>query len=127
MLQIDEAFGLFDGVKNVVDLCAAPGSWSQVLSRKLYLPALAAATSGNIPEDNKCDSQKMSELPKIVAIDLQPMAPIEGVLQLQGDITSEKTAAEVIAHFDGGRADLVVCDGAPDGKLFPQNPKFQLR
>jgi len=44
------------------------------------------------------------------------MAPIEGVTQLQGDITSEKTAAEVIAHFDGGQADLVVCDGAPDGK-----------
>lgn len=27
------------GVKNSVDLCAAPGSWSQVLSKKLYEPA----------------------------------------------------------------------------------------
>ena len=33
---------------------------------------------------------------------------------VQGDITSEETAAAVIAHFDGGRADLVVSDGAPD-------------
>ena len=35
--------------------------------------------------------------PKIVAVDLQPMAPIEGVTQLQGDITSEETAAAVRA------------------------------
>jgi tRNA (cytidine32/guanosine34-2'-O)-methyltransferase len=33
---------------------------------------------------------------------------------LQGDITSEATAKEVIAHFDGGAADLVISDGAPD-------------
>lgn len=30
LLQIDEAFNIFQGVKRVVDLCAAPGSWSQV-------------------------------------------------------------------------------------------------
>jgi hypothetical protein len=30
LLQIDEAFHIFDGVERVVDLCAAPGSWSQV-------------------------------------------------------------------------------------------------
>lgn len=53
---------------------------SQVLSRKLYLPALKAGDASP---------------PKIVAVDLQPMAPIEGVVQLQGDITSEETAAQV--------------------------------
>jgi tRNA (cytidine32/guanosine34-2'-O)-methyltransferase len=35
LLQIDEDFNLFEGVKRVVDLCAAPGSWSQVLSQRL--------------------------------------------------------------------------------------------
>ena len=65
LLQIDESFDIFKGVKHVVDLCAAPGSWSQVLSRKLYLPAVAAR-GADAPD-----------LPKIVAIDLQPMAPIE--------------------------------------------------
>jgi tRNA (cytidine32/guanosine34-2'-O)-methyltransferase len=30
LLQIDEAFSILDGVHHVVDLCAAPGSWSQV-------------------------------------------------------------------------------------------------
>lgn len=99
LLQIDEAFNIFEGVKNAVDLCAAPGSWSQVLSRKLYLPVVKAGDPNP---------------PKIVAVDLQPMAPIEGIIQLQGDITSESTAKAVISHFSGGRADLVVCDGAPD-------------
>jgi tRNA (cytidine32/guanosine34-2'-O)-methyltransferase len=106
-------------------LCAAPGSWSQVLSRRLYLPALAAAqqpspAAREIDNDDQ-DTQEIEvskPLPRIVAIDLQPMAPIEGVIQLQGDITSEKTAAEVISHFRGGQADLVVCDGAPDGKNY---------
>ena len=31
LLQINDEFDLFTGVKRVVDLCAAPGSWSQVL------------------------------------------------------------------------------------------------
>ena len=43
------------------------------------------------------------------------MAPIEGVTQIQGDITSEVTAKEVISYFDGEHADIVVSDGAPDG------------
>ena len=33
-----------------------------------------------------------NDLPLIVAIDLQPMAPIEGVIQVQGDITNARTA-----------------------------------
>ena len=53
--------------------------------------------------------------PKIVAVDLQPMAAIEGVTQIQGDITSRVTAEQVISHFHGEKADLVVSDGAPDG------------
>lgn len=35
LLQIDEEYNLFKDVKYAVDLCAAPGSWSQVLSEKL--------------------------------------------------------------------------------------------
>ncbi|RVW44556.1 putative tRNA (cytidine(32)/guanosine(34)-2'-O)-methyltransferase [Vitis vinifera] len=80
LLQIDEEFNIFEGVKRVVDLCAAPGSWSQVLSRKLFLPAKLSPASRD------------GDLPLIVAIDLQPMAPIEGVIQVQGDITNARTA-----------------------------------
>ncbi|KAL8715757.1 MAG: hypothetical protein Q9220_000424 [cf. Caloplaca sp. 1 TL-2023] len=35
LIQLDEHFDLFKDVTRVVDLCAAPGSWSQVLSRVL--------------------------------------------------------------------------------------------
>lgn len=97
LLQINEEFNIFNEVKRVVDLCAAPGSWSQCLSREL---------NSKLKENN--------ENIKIVAVDLQIMAPIEGVIQIQGDITKKETAEEIIKHFDGQHADLVVCDGAPD-------------
>ena len=42
------------------------------------------------------------------------MAPLKGVTQLQGDITKLSTARRIVSHFEGDRADLVVCDGAPD-------------
>ncbi len=51
---------------------------------------------------------------RIVAVDLQPMAPIEGVIQIQGDITKQSTLHQINSQFDGELADLVVCDGAPD-------------
>jgi len=97
LLQINDEFDLFTGVKRVVDLCAAPGSWSQVLSRKLI-----EERGGNADDV------------KIVAVDLQAMASLPGVIQIQGDITKVSTAEEIIQHFEGEPADLVVCDGAPD-------------
>ncbi|KAF6167549.1 hypothetical protein GIB67_031750 [Kingdonia uniflora] len=44
----------------------------------------------------------------------QPMAPIEGVIQVQGDIINVITAKVVIKHFDECKADLVICDAVPD-------------
>ena len=70
LLQLNDDFNLFNGVNRVVDLCAAPGSWSQVLSRKLI-------------EERPENKDKV----KIVAVDLQAMAPLAGVIQIQGDIT----------------------------------------
>jgi cell division protein FtsJ len=93
LLQLDEEFGLFAGVTRAVDLCAAPGSWSQVLSRRLR-------------QDNSAA--------KIVSVDLQEIAPLHGVITIQGDITSEETVRLILGHFDDSKADLVVCDGAPD-------------
>ena len=54
---------------------------------------------------------------KIVAVDLQAMSPLPGVIQLQGDITKYSTAQQIIGHFEGEKSDLVVCDGAPDGNF----------
>ncbi|EFA82374.1 rRNA methyltransferase [Heterostelium album PN500] len=95
LLQIDDDHNIFGGVKRVVDLCAAPGSWSQVLSRRIY-------GDGSDPDV------------KIVAVDIQEMAPLKGVLQIKGDITKLTTVNQIISHFDGSLADLVVSDGAPD-------------
>ncbi|KAK4871678.1 hypothetical protein RN001_015802 [Aquatica leii] len=97
LLQIDLQFNIFKDVTKVVDLCAAPGSWSQVLSQKLYV--------------NDTDTK---DNVKIVAVDLQPMAPLPGVIQIQGDITKSTTIDVILSHFNGIKADLVICDGAPD-------------
>ncbi|KAJ1895154.1 tRNA (uridine-2'-O-)-methyltransferase trm7 [Kickxella alabastrina] len=97
LLQVDEEFNIFQGVTRAVDLCAAPGSWSQVLSKEL--------------QKNNTDT---NEPPQIVAVDLQAMAPLPGVTQIQGDITKLSTAEQIVSHFDGAQADLVVSDGAPD-------------
>ena len=96
LIQINEKFNILDGVCRVVDLCSAPGSWTQVLHRFLH----------------KTEEDKNRI--KIISVDLQAMAPIGDVIQIQGDITSLETAHQIIGHFDGSTADLVVCDGAPD-------------
>ena len=205
LLQLDSEFNLFENVHNAVDLCAAPGSWSQVLADKLIysrrrsnkdkkkkgkeegtaipsideegegsdddVDAKEPQETGGIAADkdtdeheepgedeNKQPQQEQEEEEKvreeeeeparIVAVDLQPMAPIDGVICIQGDITSYETAQAILDAFysnspsesssststpnsdqkddDDGtsnnestkrrtrRAELVICDGAPD-------------
>ena len=132
LLQLDAEFGLFapGAVTRAVDLCAAPGSWSQVLADKLYdeqqhtkrsqrLQAQGQAVAGAVEACNEEEEDEelhttLNQPPQIVAVDLQPMAPIDGVLCMQGDITSVKTAESIVDQFQGHRAELVVCDGAPD-------------
>lgn len=99
LMQIDEQFGVLDGVTRAVDLCAAPGSWSQVLSKRLYAGRATDAERDAVA---------------IVAVDLQSMAPLPGVAQLKGDITKESTARAILERFGERPADLVVFDGAPD-------------
>lgn len=53
---------------------------------------------------------------RVISVDLQKIAPVDGVITIQGDITKQKTVDEILHHFKGNRAELVVCDGAPDGK-----------
>lgn len=51
---------------------------------------------------------------RVVAVDLQEMAAIDGVAIIQGDITTEETLNAILDKFKGHKADLVVGDGAPD-------------
>ncbi|RVX73685.1 hypothetical protein B0A52_02575 [Exophiala mesophila] len=157
LIQIDEQFDLFSHADpskctRVVDLCAAPGSWSQVLSRilikgesfgrmawvermnKLQTRMQVTDLSNTVQDateqvsslDLDIDQQKPTLKPrenvKIVAIDLQPMAPLDGIIQLKADITHPSTVPLLLKAIDPDfdqdnethRVDLVISDGAPD-------------
>ncbi|KAJ4371699.1 tRNA (uridine-2'-O-)-methyltransferase trm7 [Didymella sp. IMI 355093] len=146
LLQIDEEFNLFEGVTRVVDLCAAPGSWSQVLSRVLIKGETfgragwsqnQAATRQHVLglDRNEKDEDRLAapavqhpqprENVRIVAIDLQPMSPLEGVTTLRADITHPSTIPLMLKALDpdtydaasptsASPVDLVISDGAPD-------------
>lgn len=107
LMQIDQEFDFFTGISRVVDLCAAPGSWSQVVSQRL------ASEKGVTDKDVK-----------IVAVDLQAMAPLRGVVQIQGDITKKETSEAIIEHLEGKFAQLVLCDGAPDVTGLPDFDEY---
>ncbi|AFN83748.1 ribosomal RNA methyltransferase [Encephalitozoon romaleae SJ-2008] len=93
LMNIDEEYNLFQNIENVVDLCAAPGSWSQYACEKLM------KKGGN---------------PKVVSVDVQDIIPIEGATCIKDDITSTSCLESILEVLDGPRADLVMCDGAPD-------------
>ncbi|MCJ1444535.1 MAG: hypothetical protein MMC23_005037 [Stictis urceolatum] len=141
LIQIDEEFNLFEGVLRVVDLCAAPGSWSQVLSRVLIKGESFGrrAWEEKVKREQRIingekdvdDEQpvllKPREGVKIVAVDLQPMALLEGITTLVGDITHPTTIPRILkaldpeTHDDNSAensksqpVDLVISDGAPD-------------
>lgn len=142
LLQLDEEFNLFENVTRVVDLCAAPGSWSQVLSRVLIKgekfgrvgwaekqEALQHDVFGNrdgIVEPSPAKPKlEPRENVKIVSIDLQPMSPLEGITLLQADITHPSTVGRLLQALDPEHynpksvmanqpVDLILSDGAPD-------------
>jgi 23S rRNA (uridine2552-2'-O)-methyltransferase len=115
--EIDEAFKLIRPGHTVVDLGSAPGAWSQYVRRKLS-PSGAAVGALN---------------GRIVALDILPMEPVEGVEFIQGDFTQEETLAvllqklELPTQLNSGleanlatkkpetrRVDVVVSDMAPN-------------
>lgn len=173
LIQIDEQFDLFahsdpDSVTRVVDLCAAPGSWSQVLSRVLIKgesfgrraweekrrrELREVRTQQNEDGEGAHDAEGEDQLDgentervlqprknvKIVSIDLQPMAPLEGITMLNADITHPSTIPLLLKALDPDLyknedgtdnstattttdssklqphpVDLVLSDGAPD-------------
>jgi 23S rRNA (uridine2552-2'-O)-methyltransferase len=96
--EIDETLGLIKPGQVLVDLGSAPGAWSQYMRRRLS-PQGAA----------------MGELHgTIIAMDLLPMEPIEGVQFLQGDLRDEAVLTALVQALDGRLADVVVSDMAPN-------------
>lgn len=96
--EIDETLGLVKPGHVVVDLGSTPGAWSQYVRRRLS-PAGAGVGELN---------------GTIVALDVLPMEPIEGVKFLQGDFREPTVLAELEAELAGRRVDVVVSDMAPN-------------
>jgi 23S rRNA (uridine2552-2'-O)-methyltransferase len=76
--------------QTVVDLGAAPGSWSQVLA------------------------QRVGKAGKVVALDLLELAPIAGVTFISGDFREEAVLRRLEETLEGRKIDLVVSDMAPN-------------
>ena len=101
--EIDEALGLFKPGQTVVDLGSAPGAWSQYLRRR-FAPK-AAGTGG---------AAVGQLLGTIIALDILPMEPIEGVQFIQGDFREEAVLGQLHGLVAGRLVDVVVSDLAPN-------------
>ena len=84
--EIDEKFKIFKGGMSIIDIGAAPGSWSQYVSK--------VVKSG-----------------KIISIDLKKMENIDNTLQVQGDFTSTETQ-NLIKDYLKKKPDVVMSDMA---------------
>ncbi|MGV0960759.1 MAG: RlmE family RNA methyltransferase [Limnohabitans sp.] len=96
--EIDETLGLIRPGHLVVDLGSAPGAWSQYLRRRLSPQGAAVGELNGT----------------VVALDLLPMEPIEGVQFIQGDFREAEVLAQLEAAVAGRQADVVVSDMAPN-------------
>ena len=86
LIEIDEKFKVFKNGISVIDLGAAPGSWSQYLSKKIK--------NG-----------------KIVSIDLNKIEKVENVVQILGDFNEEKNQTKIKNLFKSN-VDVVLSDMA---------------
>ena len=101
--EIDEVLGLIKPGQVVVDLGSAPGAWSQYLRRR-FAPKSAGSGGAAVGE----------LLGTIIALDILPMEPIEGVLFIQGDFREAAVAEQLHLAVAGRPVDVVVSDIAPN-------------
>ena len=101
--EIDETLGLIKPGHLVVDLGSTPGAWSQYVRRKM---SPKTATSGGAAAGELNGS--------IIALDLLPMEPVEGVIFLQGDFREPEMLERLAVEMRGRKADVVLSDMAPN-------------
>jgi 23S rRNA (uridine2552-2'-O)-methyltransferase len=90
LLEIQEKDRVLQPGMHVVDLGAAPGSWSQIAARLV-------GRNGHL-----------------VALDLLPMEPLPGVAVLEGDFREAEVLERLGVVLDGTPLDLVLSDMAPN-------------
>ena len=86
LIEIDQKFKIFKGGISVVDIGAAPGSWSQYASKKV-------------------------KSVNIISIDLKEMDKIENTIQIKGDFTETYIQAQIKSFLKSG-PDVVMSDMA---------------
>lgn len=101
--EIDETFALIKPGQLVVDLGSTPGAWSQYVRRKMS-PKTAMGGGAAVGALNGV----------IIALDILPMAPVEGVVFLQGDFRESEVLQRLTDQMHGRLADVVVSDMAPN-------------
>jgi 23S rRNA (uridine2552-2'-O)-methyltransferase len=90
LMEIDEKDKLLHKGQTVIDLGAAPGSWSQYVADKV-------STTG-----------------KVIAVDILHMDPIDNVQFIEGDFTEQETFEKCLQGIEKQEADLVISDMAPN-------------
>lgn len=95
LIEIDKKDRLVKPGMTVIDLGAAPGGWSEYCVKKL-------GKNGTM-----------------VALDILPMEPIDGVTIIEGDFREDAVFDEIMAvmasnDVSGAKADLVISDMAPN-------------
>ena len=101
--EIDEELHLLRPGQVVVDLGAVPGAWSQYVRRK-FAPKGAGVGGAAVGALNGT----------IIALDMLPFEPIEGVVFMQGDFREEAVLAQLETLLAGRAVDVVVSDMAPN-------------
>ena len=86
LIEIDEKFKIFKGGLTIIDIGAAPGSWSQY-------------------------ADKIAKNGKLISIDLKKMEPIGSSIQIQGDFTEENVQEEIKKNAIS-KVDVVMSDMA---------------
>ena len=95
LIEIDDRDRLIRAPATVVELGAAPGSWTQVIVQRL------ADRQGRLRG-------------RVIALDLLPMEPIAGVDAIEGDFRDESVERRVAEALQGRPADLVLSDMSPN-------------
>lgn len=117
LLEIDEKDRLIRPGMTVLDLGAAPGSWSQVVRERLAYKSAAPRQSGDPSaegRDRPGDARPPGIRGRVLALDLLPMEPIADVVALQGDFREEATTQLLDQQLNGEGIDLVLSDMAPN-------------
>ena len=96
--EINETLNLIRPGMVVVDLGSAPGAWSQY-TRRCMAPQGAAV--------GELDGT-------VIALDILPMASVEGVHFIQGDFREPEVATQLIDYLAGRSVDTVISDMAPN-------------